>query len=414
MTDAPETPEPVSSDAPLDPRHGVKRPRDAAPAWRTPPWSGKASPAARAQHVITLCREVGFAAAGVCDASPSRYAEELRAWLAAGRHGSMSWMLDDVASRCDPARLLPGARSVLMVASVYADRASGGMAEEAAPFGHGKVARYARGRDYHRALKQHLHRVCDRLRHEFPGAEFRSFVDTAPVPERELAARAGLGWVGKHTLLIHPRLGSGLVLGGALTTLDLVGERSAGDAGLAPVADACGSCTRCIDACPTGAITPYAVDARRCISYLTIERREAVEPGLAAQVGPWLYGCDVCQEVCPHNSPRAAAWVAAGPGVLNTGAAGTAAASMDAAAVLAWGEGERRGAFVSSAMKRARLDMMKRNAALVAGWWLARAGEGAGARALRAALERAMEDESAMVRDAAAWALARWGEGGRG
>ena len=290
--------------------------------------------------------------AGVCDASPSARGDELRHWLAEGMHGSMAWLAEHTDLRTNPARLLDGARSVVMVADLYASRADTGF--EPIELGRGRVARYARGEDYHKTMKKRLHRVCDTLRAEHPGARFRAFVDTAPVPERELAARAGLGWIGKHTLLIHPRLGSWLLLGGFLTTLDL--EPAAG-----PEPDHCGSCTRCIDACPTAAITPYRVDARRCISYLTIERREPIDPALRPAIGDNLFGCDICQDICPHNSakdPASTPPVTPGHAVPRPG-------SFDLLEVLGWDTAARANALRGTAMKRATLEMWKRNAAMV-------------------------------------------------
>jgi epoxyqueuosine reductase len=320
------------------------------------------------QTILNRCDELGFAMAGVCDAGPSAFVGPLRHWIAAGKHGSMGYMAEHAAVREDPGRVLAGARSAIMVADLYASR-DDNVDEPLGP-GEGRVARYARGKDYHTVLKKRLIRLADGLRAEFPRAGFRVFTDTAPVMERELAARAGLGWTGKHTLLIHPKVGSYFLLGGILTTLELEPP-----AGQAVVTDHCGSCTRCIDACPTGAITPYSVDARRCVSYLTIERREPVDPELYEGVGKWVYGCDICQEVCPHNSARgqegepplgksanpAYKPLAGGVGVRDR---------FDLLEVLGWDEEARRAAFASSAMKRARLDMMRRNAVIVAGNWL--------------------------------------------
>jgi epoxyqueuosine reductase len=171
--------------------------------------------------------------------------------------------------------------------------------------------------------------------------------------ERELAERAGLGWVGKNTLLINPRLGSWFFLGEVVTTLEIAGEA-------ARVADHCGTCTRCIDACPTGALEPYRMDARRCVSYLTIEHRGAIdEPGLRRGMGDWLFGCDVCQEVCPHNSAREG-----GPIGAANPAYGAGVGSLDAARVAGWTEEDRRRELGGSAMKRAKLEMWKRNAAI--------------------------------------------------
>ncbi|USN98375.1 MAG: tRNA epoxyqueuosine(34) reductase QueG [Phycisphaeraceae bacterium] len=290
----------------------------------------------------------------MCDVTPSERGNELRAWLDTGRHGSMAWLAEHVDLRTDPARLLEGARSIVMVADLYATRAASG-ADDVPP-GHGRIARYARGDDYHRTMKKRLHAVCDALRLNHPHAGFRAFVDTAPVPERELAARAGLGWIGKHTLLIHPRLGSWLLLGGFLTTLELEPIRDA-------ITDHCGSCTRCLDACPTDAITPYSVDSRRCISYLTIERREPIDPVFHAAIGDWLFGCDICQEVCPHNSPRDAddSQHPVAPRY------GNRRGSFDLLDVLGWDADARAAALRGTAMKRATLEMWRRNAEIVRG-----------------------------------------------
>jgi epoxyqueuosine reductase len=330
------------------------------------------------RDAVDLCLAQGFALAGVCGAGPdSTEAARLREWLEAGKHGSMGYMAEQAAARLDPGRVLPGARSVVMVADQYARR---GEADEPRP-GTGRIARYARGRDYHLVMKKRLHEVCDALAERFAGESFRAFVDTAPVLERQHAARAGLGWAGKNTLLIHPRRGSYLLLGGILTTMELAAPPEQ-----AAVADHCGTCTRCIDACPTGALAPGGIDARRCISYLTIERRLPIDPAFHAPIGDWLYGCDVCQEVCPHNSPRPGApEVQIRPGFTPRGA------GFDLLAVLGWREEDRRTAFESSAMKRATLAMMKRNALIVAGNQL-RAG--LDAPALRERIARAAADES--------------------
>jgi epoxyqueuosine reductase len=351
--------------------------------------------------VLERCRALEFALAGVCDAAPSRWAEQYRSWLAAGRHGSMAYLSRNVGLRLNPALLLPGARSAIMVADLYAGRGEGGRAEDVEP-GRGKVARYARGRDYHAVIKRRLHALCDALRAAFPGEGFRAFVDTAPVLERELAARAGLGWIARNTLLIHPRLGSYILLGGVLTTLDLATPEDQ-----APVPDHCGTCTRCIDACPTGAITPYSVDASRCISYLTIERRGPVDPAFHEAMGEWLYGCDVCQEVCPHNTAR--------PEQHNSKATNGAKqprddysprrTSFDLLGVLGWTSGDRSRELSGSAMKRATLAMWKRNAILVLGNGLRRRPDPGVLERLR----RVSQDESEpeLVRRTARGAIAR-------
>ncbi|HYE02689.1 MAG TPA: tRNA epoxyqueuosine(34) reductase QueG [Phycisphaerales bacterium] len=352
-----------------------------------------------AREVLTACRDLGFAQAGITPARPSAYQDELTAWLAAGRHGSMDWLARHAAIRADPARLVPGCASLLMVADRYAARGSGSRAEPVAS-GHGLIARYARGRDYHATIKRRLHGLADTLAARFPAETFRCFVDTAPVLEREHAARAGLGWVGKNTLLITPRGGSYVLLGGIATTLALEPPPEQ-----EPSPDHCGTCTRCLDACPTGAITPYSVDAARCLSYLTIEHRGPIEPGGHAPVGDWLFGCDVCQEVCPHNSPRPA--VAAADATVHPDYT-PRFASLDLLAVLGWTPADRSRALSGSSMKRARLDMLKRNALIVLGNQLARttaAPDAAVVERLRAVA--ASEAEPDLVRRTAADVLAR-------
>ncbi len=343
--------------------------------------------------VLSRCRELGFALAGVAPAERSRHESELRGWLAAGRHGEMSWLDRNTDKRLDPRVLVPGARSVICVADRYHDGTPDGARGPGPP--RGRVARYARGDDYHRVMGRRLRRLADELASEFPGHTMRSCVDTAPVLEREIAGHAGLGAVGKHTLLIEPGVGSYLLLGQIITTLDL--EPSA-----ARAEDPCGACTRCIDACPTGAISPFSVDATRCISYLTIEHRSAIDPSLHESMGEWIFGCDVCQEVCPHNQPTR-----------RTRAAAVGEAyrprreSFDLLEVLGWTEQARRDAFVRSAMKRARLSMMKRNALIAAG----NALRSDGFPELRRRVEEIAADpaEDPMVRDTARTVLARIG-----
>jgi epoxyqueuosine reductase len=335
------------------------------------------------RDVLERCAALGFAAAGVCKAEPSEQAGQLRTWLERGYAGTMQWMAEREDMRGDVRTQLDGARSVVMVTDLYARRGS----EDTPRAGFGRVARYARGRDYHKVLKKRLHQLCDALVEAHPGAKFRAFVDTAPVMERELAARCGLGWQGKHTLTIHPKLGSWFLLGGIVTTLELPVPEDQPTA-----VDHCGTCTRCIDACPTGAIEPYVVDGSRCISYLTIEHREAIDPELARAMGDWIFGCDICQEVCPHNSVRE-------DGAEPNPAYEPRRDGFDLLEVLGWSEEDRRAAFVGSAMKRAKLEMMRRNAAIAAVNCL----EGEPNPELRKALERIAgdEDEAEMVRVAA-------------
>lgn len=360
----------------------------------------------RSRDIVERCLAGGFALAGIVPARPSRWASHLREWLAAGKHGEMDYLEADAALRTAPAGIMEGTRAFIVVADLYATRGTRGRAggpEADEPSG--RLARYAQGRNYHDVMKRRLHRIADALRAVYPGSDFRTCVDTAPVPERELAAGAGLGWQAKNTMVIHPRLGSWFLLGVVATNLELA-PLSASDAP-APVADACGSCTRCIDACPTGAITPYSVDARRCISYLTIEHRSLIDPRLHAGMGDWLFGCDICQEVCPHNSPRHAdprgSGEGAAPHALPHAAYAPRTSSLPLAAVLEWSGADRERAFSTSAMKRATLAMMKRNAIIAAGNAI-RAGSGTGLTARLRALA-ADEAEPELVRATAAQVL---------
>ena len=363
------------------------------------------------RRVIAVALSRGFADAGVTPVAPSAWADELRAWLAAGKHGSMAYLAANVAERLDPAKAIAGARSLLVVADQYwargQDTASDGKGD--AP-GHGTIARYARGRDYHEVVKRRLHELCDALRAEYQGELFRAFVDTAPVLEREHAARAGLGWIGKHTLLIHPRRGSYFFLGGIATSLELpsLPERRS-------EADHCGTCTRCIDACPTRAITPHSVDASRCISYLTIEHRGVINTEFHDAIGGWLYGCDVCQEVCPHNSARAAASdrtdgndeeMRANHAPIQAEYA-EVRRSLPPLDVLNWKSEDRSRVLSGSAMKRATLVMFRRNAIIVGANTLR--GEDRGAFVDRLREIAGDEGEDSMVRETARQTLSRLG-----
>lgn len=311
------------------------------------------------REIVEACESLGFAGAGICAARPSEHGEALRHWLDDGLGGTMEWMHEWPEQRVDIRRLEPGReiRSVIMVADQYAAPGAGG--EPAEVPGTGRIARYARGRDYHDVIRRRLHAVADRLRARFPAEVFRSFVDTGPVLEREHAARAGLGFIGKHTLLIDSRRGSYLLLGGIATTLPL--EPTSGG----QIESHCGSCTRCIDACPTGAIEPYRVDARRCLSYLTIEHEGRIEPGLHAGMGDWLFGCDICQEVCPFNDPGSASAARVHP--LYRERDGLSGGRLPLGEVLHWTARERQVLLTVSAGKRASLDMLRRNAIIAIG-----------------------------------------------
>lgn len=308
-----------------------------------------------AKQIVERCLALGFAAAGIAPARPSAWSGAMKAWLSAGSHGTMDYMDRDLDVRLDPRRILEGTRSFLVVADRYAPRGSehASRLDEDPPMG--RVARYAQGRNYHDVIKRRLHSLADALRVEIPGSEFRTCVDTAPILERELAVAAGLGWQAKNTMVIHPRLGSYLLLGVVATTLDLSPPADQWTA-----TDHCGTCTRCIDACPTAAISPYRVEGSRCVSYLTIEHRGDVPADLRPGIGDWMYGCDVCQEVCPHNSARDEADGAIHPAYTPR------TTHLNVLSVLNWDKAAREEAFKTSPMKRASLAMMKRNALIVA------------------------------------------------
>jgi len=360
---------------------------------------------ANARDVVQRCLAQGFALAGVCAARPSQWRDELRAWLAAGSNGDMHFLEEDASLREDPSLLTcvvkPGdnrardgcndnvlpVRSFIVVADQYAERGAG---DDDCPPGSGRIARYARGKDYHHVMKRRLHMLSDDLRASFPVEGFVSFVDTVPLPERELAMYAGLGWVGKHTLMIHRSIGSWFFLGGIGTSLELTPPPEQ-----EVETDRCGTCTRCIDACPTGAITPRRVEATKCISYLTIEHQGLVPREHHAAMGEWLYGCDICQEVCPHNSPRVEERSLARVNPDYRGSRDV----LGLAEVLAWTEADRNREFRGSAMKRVTLDMMKRNALIAAGNSL-RATPNA-ALAVRIRDLRDAETEASLVRETA-------------
>ena len=350
-----------------------------------------ATPQEQTRAILEACAALGFAACGIVPADASAFQTQLDAWLARGMNGSMDYMSRDVEIRRDSRRLLDGTASFIMVADQYAPRGSVG----STPRTHGQIAKYAQGRNYHDVIRKRLHRLADALRDAIPASEFRTFVDTAPVLERELAQRAGLGWHAKNTMLIHPRLGSYLLLGGIATNLSLPSPSDQ-----TRIEDHCGTCTRCIDACPTQAITPLTVDARRCISYLTIEHREKIDTEFHTPIGSWIYGCDICQDVCPHNSARGTE--IATPAHPDYAPRVKSLALLD---VLGWTQHSRSEAIQNTAMKRASLDMMKRNALIAAANALQ--AEPDDALAARVREIAADPDESTLVRDAAAEIAAR-------
>jgi epoxyqueuosine reductase len=239
--------------------------------------------------------EMGFDAVGVASLEPSAHADELDQWLAAGYAGSMAYLHRQADKRKHPAHIMPDARvAVVTLTNYFHGSTDPGLAPGVSRVS-GKVAQYAWSTDYHTVIGRRLERLATALREIAPGARTRCYVDAGPVPERELAQRAGLGWIGKNTLLIHPTIGSFTFIGVVFTDAELACD-------LPFQADRCGTCRRCLDACPTDAfVEPRVLDARRCISYLTIEHAAPFREDERRLVGDWLFGCDVCQDVCPWN-----------------------------------------------------------------------------------------------------------------
>ena len=254
------------------------------------------------EKVKARARELGFDLVGVTGAEPSAFQEEYQDWVAQGYAGEMAYLTRNLNRRLDPRELLPGARTIIVVGmNYYTDAEEGpGLPKEGDP-GLAIFARYARGDDYHEVMSARLKELLAFLKEE-AGAETegRVYVDAGPILEREVARRAGLGWFGKNTMLINTRRGSYFFLGEIVTNVDLEQD--------APAIGGCGTCTRCLDACPTGAIVaPYQVDARRCLSYLTIELKGSIPEEFRPAIGESgnrVFGCDICQEVCPFNLRR--------------------------------------------------------------------------------------------------------------
>ena len=295
-------------------------------------------------------RELGFDLVGVASAEPSRYRDYLRQWLDDGQAGGMDYLARRFEERVDPAVYVPDAASVICVAINYHVPLEPVSPEDLQH--HARIARYALGDDYHKLIKDRLWELADWIRNAVPGAVTRACVDTVPVMEKEIAARAGVGWIGKNTCVIDPHVGSWLLLGEIITTVALPVDE--------PAVDRCGTCRRCLDACPTGAITaPYQLDARRCISYLTIEHPEPIPSEFHGQLGEWLYGCDICQDVCPWNSK---APTATDPALQPRFRSGT----IDLRELLSWRQGEHSPKLSGSAMKRVKLPVLQRNAGIIA------------------------------------------------
>lgn len=245
-------------------------------------------PGMKRERLGEIAREAGFDAVGVAPAVRAPHADVFHGWLAEGCHATMDWLARDPERRCDPALVLLGARSVIALAMNYY------LPDEPSTAGavHGRIARYARGRDYHNFIPKRL-RAFDRAL-SVEGGEQRCFVDSGPILERDFAVLSGLAWHGKSTLAVHPRLGTWFLLSAVITTLEFAPDE--------PMSDHCGKCTRCLDACPTNAIVaPHKVDARRCISYWTIEHEGSLPEWIRPLLGDRIFGCDDCLDACPWN-----------------------------------------------------------------------------------------------------------------
>lgn len=244
-------------------------------------------------RVKTRALELGFSAVGITRLERNAHAAELDAWLKAGYGGTMTYINRQARKRKDPRIVMPEARYAVVTLTNYFH---GSADPVAAPRGSApRIAQYAQSTDYHTIIPPRLEQLAAVLRESSSGALTRCYVDTGPLPERELAQQAGLGWIAKNMMLINPRLGSFTFIGSVLTNVDLVPDE--------PFAtDRCGDCRRCLDACPTSAfVAPGMLDARRCISFVTIEHRGPFRPEQRDLPGEWIYGCDVCQDVCPWN-----------------------------------------------------------------------------------------------------------------
>lgn len=338
----------------------------------------------RVRAAATAC---GFDQVGFAPADPPVHASTYLDWIASGHHGEMAYMAreDAVRRRLDPTEALPGCRTIIVVSRLY-----GPGADRDGHAGSAIVARYAEGRDYHDVFEEGLDRLLETLREIRPDVRARRYVDYGPVMERDHAQRAGLGWIGKNTMLIDPGLGSYLMLGELLTDLEIEPDDPF-------LPDRCGTCTRCLDACPTGAILPgRVVDSRRCISYLTIELKGPIPVDLRPAIGTRVFGCDICQEVCPWNSdaPTPAEPAFAGGGV---------APPSD---LIAWAEELRhldqdayRERYRGTAFSRSGRDGLLRNLAVGLG--------NSGSPAAGPTLEALAGDSSDLVAEHALWGLER-------
>ena len=342
---------------------------------------------ALAQQIKHWGAELGFAAVGIADSDLSSVENELQQWLDKGFHGEMDYMAAHGSKRARPAELIPGTQRIISVRLDYFPPAAADPDSVLNDPNAAYIARYALGRDYHKVLRARLQQLADRISAAVGEHHYRVFTDSAPVLEVELARKSGLGWRGKHTLLLNRAHGSWFFLGEIYTDLPLPVD--------APESNQCGSCHSCIDVCPTAAIVaPYQLDARRCISYLTIELKGAIPEEFRPLMGNRIYGCDDCQLVCPWNRFAQTAELA-DFSVRN---------GLDSAGLIdlfGWSETDFNDRLAGSAIRRIGHERWLRNIAVAL-------GNAPDSPATRAALGQRLNHPSALVREHVAWALAQY------
>ena len=325
----------------------------------------------------------GFTLFGIAPATDADGFDRFAGWLDAGHAGEMDYLREKRDRRRHPSSILPSVRTVVMLGFHYGETSPPGPLSEAERGSRSKIARYAQGPDYHRFLWDKLNDLAAWLEAEVPGCRAKGAADSAPLLERDFARRAGLGWFGKNTMLIDKHRGSFFFLAALLTSLELpIDEPHTGSH--------CGTCTACLDACPTQAFPePGVLDARKCISYLTIELRGSIPLELREPMGGWLFGCDICQDVCPWNRHSHPGEFPTNPELI----------ALDPIELLALDEAGFRARFRSTSFFRAKRTGLLRNAAIVLG--------NTGDASTIPALERAMQDGDEVIREAAEWGLER-------
>lgn len=349
---------------------------------------GIASPTGLADRIKALALGLGFDRAGICSAKPSPETRFVREWVRRGHAASMGYIERRLDEREDPSRLMPGIESIVVVALAHDPPEIVDDAPDAV-----RIASYVGSEDYHDVMIEPLRALATGMEALSPSPmETRCYVDTGPVLERVFAARAGLGWQGKNTLLIDRKLGSRLLLGVILCSVDLPHD--------VPETDHCGTCRACLDACPTRAFeSAYVLDARKCISYNTIESREGIDPALRAQHGNWVFGCDICQDVCPWNRRRQPGDLPDPLGLRARLAPDPRWIRAELRWVLSLDEESWRNATQGSALRRSRYRGLMRNALVAAG--------NRGDRALIPEIERFALGDDELLAQHARWALSQ-------